>query len=80
MGNTPFAMMGAKHKAKGMLEDATGGSEADKKRAAEVAAKKKNMAATRKERDEEFKQKQTERAERKSKLSDQWAANKKANS
>jgi hypothetical protein len=80
MGNNPLAMMGAKKQAEGILQNATGGSEADKKRAADLAAKKKDTAATRAERDEEYKRKQTERAERKGKLSDQWAANKKANS
>ena len=80
MWNNPFALFGAKNKAKGMLEDATGGSEADKKRAAEFAAKKKDMATARAERDEEYKKKMAERADKKGKLSDQWAANKKAHS
>jgi hypothetical protein len=76
----PFAMLGAKHKAKGMLQDATGGSDDDKKRAAVVEAKRKESAAARAERDEEYKRKQTERAARKGKLSSQWAAHKKAHS
>ena len=78
MGNGPSASLGAaaaQHKVKGALKDAqaglTGATSNDPKQA--------ELAQRAKDRNADYDQKKKEHAEKKKKLSDQWAANKKAN-
>lgn len=78
MGNGPSASLGAaaaQHKVKGAFKDAqaglTGATSNDPKQA--------ELAQRAKDRNADYDQKKKEHAEKKKKLSDQWAANKKAN-
>jgi len=80
MGNNPssaIATAGAKHKLNSTMKEINGalGSERDPS----TAAKARELAERKKERDAAFLEKQQQRQARKSKLSEQWASHKKSN-
>jgi hypothetical protein len=88
MGNNPssaLAQAGAKQQFNEALEgvnDVLGlnKKEEDEKKKSLGPASKREQDQRRREREAEYAAKQKEREQRKSKLSEQWAANKKANS